>query len=265
MAKPVTRPNEMPSRKPKTRLFVEAALAAGAGVDLTAPQAHYLVNVLRLGIGDEVAVFNGLDGEWLARIERPGKGRHRLAVGKRTRRQDAEPGPWLLFAPIKRAPVDLLARKATELGVSRLWPVFTRNTAVSRINLRRLRANAVEAAEQCGRLTVPEVKEPLALERVFAGWPEDRRLLVLDETGGGRPIAEALMAPDAGGTRGASAILAGPEGGFSRSEVDALAELPFASAVGLGPRILRADTAALAALACWQALVGDWAEETTWA
>jgi 16S rRNA (uracil1498-N3)-methyltransferase len=237
-------------------LFVEADLCPSAAVPLSAKQAHYLGTVLRLRAGAGIAVFNGRDGEWLARIETLNKNGATLAAVERRRKQIPEPDLWLVFAPIKRAPIDFLAQKATELGVSRLWPVFTRNTQVKRVNLARLRANAIEAAEQCGRLGVPEVAEPVSLERLIADWPPGRRLLVPDETGGGRPLAEVLSAAD--GKAQPCAILTGPEGGFARSELDELGNLAFVSRVGLGPRILRADTAALAALACWQALLGDW-------
>ncbi len=245
----------MASPKAQARLFVEADLSLAAAVPLSAKQAHYLGTVLRLRAGAAIAVFNGRDGEWLACIEALGKAGARLAVVERRRPQTPEPGPWLAFAPIKRAPIDFLAQKATELGASRLWPVFTRNTQVKRVNQARLRANAIEAAEQCGRLGVPEVAAPVSLEDLIAAWPPGRRLLVPDETGGGRPLAEVLVAAE--GAPQPFAILTGPEGGFARSELDVLGNLAFVTLVGLGPRILRADTAALAALACWQALLGD--------
>jgi len=249
----------MASTKSQGRLFVEANLSPAATVLLSAKQAHYLGTVLRLQAGAVIAVFNGRDGEWLARIEALGRDRATLAAVEQRRPQTPEADLWLAFAPIKRAPIDFLAQKATELGVSRLWPVFTRNTQVKRVNQARLRANAIEAAEQCGRLGVPEVAEPASLEELIAAWPQRRRLLVPDETGGGRPLAEVLAAATAsGGAVEPFAILTGPEGGFARSELDVLGNLAFVTLVGLGPRILRADTAALAALACWQALLGDW-------
>jgi 16S rRNA (uracil1498-N3)-methyltransferase len=155
---------------------------------------------------------------------------------------------------VKRAPIDAIAAKATELGVSALWPVFTRHTAVNRVNVQRLHANAVEAAEQCGRLTVPDVKEPRSLADVLADWPSGRVLMVCDETGAAPPVADALS----GRREPRWAVLTGPEGGFAESELDALGKLPFVTRVGLGPRVLRADTAAIAALACFQALAGDW-------
>ena len=247
----------------KTRLFVEDGLAEGASVGLGATQAHYFLHVLRLQSGDRVALFNGRDGEWLARIDGFGRGWCSLTVNRRRRSQTAEPDLWLLFAPIKRARVDFLVQKATELGVSGLWPVFTRHTQMSRVNTERLSANAMEAAEQCERLSVPAIFEPAAFDDVIERWPEDRRLLSCEERGTAPPVADVL-AREAGkiGAEGGAgvpwAVLIGPEGGFARSELDALHDLAFVTAVSLGPRILRAETAALAALTCWQAMLGDW-------
>lgn len=254
----------------KTRLFVEDGLAEGASVGLGATQAHYFLHVLRLKSGDRVALFNGRDGEWLARIDGFGRGWCSLTVNRRRRSQTAEPDLWLLFAPIKRARVDFLVQKATELGVSGLWPVFTRHTQMARVNTDRLRAIATEAAEQCGRLTVPAIFEPAAFDDVIGRWPGDRRLLLCEARGTAPPVADVLASEAGkigaeGGKIGAEggpgvpwAVLIGPEGGFARSELDALHDLAFVTAVGLGPRILRAETAALAALTCWQAMLGDW-------
>lgn len=244
----------MTGKPPSLRLFVAADLAAGASVGLTPAQAHYLVSVMRARKGEAVALFNGRDGEWRGSVDGFGKGWCSVTVGDRLREQVAEPDLWLVFAPIKRARIDFVAEKATELGVSGLWPIFTRHTAVTRVNAERLYANAVEAAEQSERLTVPAVFEPATLEAVLAGWPAERRLILLDESGADRPVAEVLASLPPG----PAALLTGPEGGFAKSELDALHALPFVTSIGLGPRILRADTAALAALACWQALCGDW-------
>lgn len=244
----------MRGERTKVRLYVSAELDRGCTVGLTPTQAHYLKHVLRLEAGDSLSLFNGRDGEWTALIDGLGKGWGSLSVQERRRGQEAEPDLWLVFAPIKRTRIDFLAQKATELGVSALWPVFTRHTVVSRVNTERLRANAVEAAEQSGRLTVPTVFEPATLDEVLARWPAERRLALCDNSGGGVPIADAL----AQASEGPWALLVGPEGGIAGSELDALRKLPFVTVVGLGPRVLRADTAALAALACWQALVGDW-------
>ncbi len=240
----------------RARLFVAAPLAAGAEVALAADAVHRLRNVLRLAAGAPVALFNGEDGEWAAEIAALGKGAGRARVLARRRAPRAEPDLWLLFAPIKHGRIDYLAQKATELGCARLQPVLTEFTTVSRVNRARLAANALEAAQQTGRLTVPEVMEAAPLARVLDGWPARRRIMLCDEGGAGPPVAQALA--QAG--RGPWAVLIGPEGGFSARELDALRKLPFVMPVSLGPRLLRADTAAVAALACWQAALGDWAD-----
>ncbi|MDR3516174.1 MAG: 16S rRNA (uracil(1498)-N(3))-methyltransferase [Azospirillaceae bacterium] len=239
---------------PATRLFVDPALNADATITLDSDRTHYLRHVLRLEIGATLALFNGRDGEWLARLSHATKAAITLTVSHPLRAPAPESDLWLLFAPIKGQRIDSIAEKATELGASVLWPVFTRRTEASRVNVARLRANAREAAEQCERLTVPEVRDPEPLERVLAAWPAARPLLWCAEAGPADPIgvAAARIAP------GPAAFLVGPEGGFDHSELDALAKLPFVVAVGLGPRVLRADTAVFAALACWQAIKGDW-------
>ena len=245
----------------KVRLYVADDLAAERRIALASGQSHYAMRVMRLGVGDAVALFNGRDGEWLGRIDSARRGGCVIVPVERRRAQAASPDLWLVFAPVKRVRIDYMAAKATELGVSALWPVLTRNTAVSRVNVGRLQANAIEAAEQCGRLDVPAVTAPADFDAMIAQWPAGRRILLCDESGAAPPLAEVLagIAADAGGgSPGPWAVLTGPEGGFARSELDGLAKLPFVSPAGLGPRILRADTAAVAALACWQALVGDW-------
>ncbi len=242
---------------PRIRLFVADALAAGGSIVLLADQSHYVTNVMRLATGDHVAVFNGSDGEWDAEITSVGRRACGLRLVRVLRAQFSGPDLWLVFAPVKRARIDFVAAKATELGATALWPVLTARTEARRVNLGRLRANAVEAAEQCGRLEVPDVLAPAELDRVLADWPNERRLLVCDAGAGAPPVAEVLSAQD-GADRGPWAILTGPEGGFARSELDELGKLPFVSRAGLGPRTLRAETAGLAALACWQALLGDW-------
>jgi len=239
---------------PRHRLFVDADLAADADLWVTEQQAHYLLHVMRLAVGAEIALFNGRHGEWRAAIAETGKKKARLIAIELLRPQAPEPDLWLLFAPVKRARIDLIVEKATELGVSVLQPVFTERTVMSRVGEDRLAAIAAEAAEQCERLTVPELRPPLSLQSVLAKWPEERALLMMDESGAGRPIAEALAALPPG----PAALLVGPEGGFAKSELDGLGRLTFAVRVGLGPRILRADTAVIAALACWQAIRGDW-------
>ncbi|MDP1747863.1 MAG: 16S rRNA (uracil(1498)-N(3))-methyltransferase [Reyranella sp.] len=245
-----------------SRLFVEADLVAGIEVPLGEAQVHYLRHVMRRPDGSPLRLFNGRDGEWQAALAGRGKKSAVAEVSEQTRAQAVEPDVWLCFAPVKRARIDYIAEKATELGASVLQPVLTRHTAVERVNVERLRTNAVEAAEQTERLSVPEVREPVDLARLLAAWPEGRRLLMCDETGGGLPIAEALGGLDAAARAGPWAIAIGPEGGFAAEELTALRRIKDVMAVGLGPRILRADTAALAALACWQALVGDWRQPT---
>ncbi|OJX68530.1 16S rRNA (uracil(1498)-N(3))-methyltransferase [Magnetospirillum sp. 64-120] len=236
------------------RLFVPNDLSAESGIVLDKDQSHYLANVMRLKEGEAIALFNGRDGEWTASLQKVAKSGVAIHVHSQTRPQTPEPDLWLLAAPIKKDRVDLVAEKAAELGVSRLWPVFTRRTVMSRVNTERLAANMVEAAEQCERLTIPEMAEPAALDKVLAGWDAERPLLFLDESGAGQPIATAL----AGMAPGKLAVLVGPEGGFDNTERALLARLPFAVPISLGPRILRAETAAIAALSVVQALVGDW-------
>jgi 16S rRNA (uracil1498-N3)-methyltransferase len=246
--------NELTEPGGKVRLYVEAPLADGARVVPDEGQAHYLLHVIRAQIGDKVSLFNGRDGEWLARLAEKKKHDCALVCEKRVAVQDAVPDLWLAFAPIKKTPADYVVQKATELGVRALLPVFTRRTIASRVNLERVRANAIEAAEQSGRLSVPEVRDPVTLEALVAKWPKERRLIFCDEAGDARPIAEAL------GKEASSpfAIITGPEGGFDPTERDLLRAQPFVLPVTLGHRILRADTAALAALAVWQSVRGDW-------
>jgi 16S rRNA (uracil1498-N3)-methyltransferase len=239
-----------PAWPPKSlpRLFVRTALAQGARFELDAGQANYLGNVLRLTEGAAVLLFDGSSGEWQARIAEAGKKRMVLAVEHSTRQPETVPDLWLAFAPVKRTQTDWLVEKATELGVARLVPVLTQRTIVERVKLERLEAIAIEAAEQCGRTIVPGIAEPLPLARLLAD--NDRQLYFADE-GGGEPIGKAL-AP------GAATFLTGPEGGFTEEERAAIRALPGAVAVSLGPRILRAETAALAALAAYMAIAGDW-------
>src|SRR3546814_851784 len=224
----------MAGAKPATRLYVEAALAPGQAVGLDHAQAHFLRSVLRLAPGARLAVFNGRDGEWLAEVEGLGKGWCSLTLLERRRAPAPEPDLWLVFAPIKRARIDFLAEKATELGCSLLQPVMTRFTAVSRVNEERLAANAREAAEQCERLTVPVVRETVSFGRLLDDWPVERRLLVCAEWGEARPIAEALQAIRAGspGDAGPWAIMTGPEGGVAESALDALRKMRSARSRG---------------------------------
>jgi 16S rRNA (uracil1498-N3)-methyltransferase len=241
--------------KVATRLYLPAALAEGAAAAIEAAQAHRLRDVLRLGPGAAVAAFNARDGEFLCRIAEVGRNGGSLSVERRLRVPEPEADLWLVFAPIKRLRLDWLIEKGTELGVSVFIPVMTERTQPERLNRERLAAHAIAAAEQSERLSAPEIRAAERLPAVLAGWDPVRRLVVCDETGGGRPIVEALGAFDAGVP---TALLIGPEGGFTQSELDALADLPFVTRVGLGPRVLRAETAAVAALAAYQTIVGDW-------
>ncbi len=241
-------------RRAKPRLYVGVDLAIGVTVELESAQAHYLRNVLRLTQGRHVVLFNGRDGEFQAEIATLGRNTCALALGHRLRPQDEPSGPRLFFAPVKRARLEFTVEKATEMGVDLLQPVITRRTIVHRLNADRLRAIAVEAAEQCERITLPTLAEPIALSSLPTAWPQGRHLLICAERGSAVPIAEAAL-----NWRRSLAldVLIGPEGGFDEAELDALAKLSFATLVGLGPRILRADTAAIAALSVVQSLAGD--------
>lgn len=236
----------------KIRLFIEHPLAEGQEIPLTADQAHYLGGVMRQAPGDGFLAFNGQDGEWLARIEALSKrGGSALALSLTAPQRDP-PDLWLLFAPIKKARTDFIVEKAAEMGCARILPVQTDHTNSERIRQDRLQAHAVEAAEQCGGTFVPEVTDLLPLSRLLDGWDARRRILWADEALAG-PAATLAGLP-----RGPWAILIGPEGGFSESERARLKGLDWVVPVSLGPRILRADTAAVASLALWQAALGDW-------
>ncbi len=234
------------------RLFIEEPLAAGVAVALPLPAVHYLVTVMRLGDGDEVRLFDDRTGEWSARLAAVTRKRAVAVPERLTRTREVVPDLWLCAAPIKKARGDWVAEKACELGVARFIPVITRRTGVDRPKPDRVRAHMIEAAEQCGRTALPELGDIVTLERLLDGWPEGRRLIFADEEGGA-PLAE--VAP---GLPEPAAILIGPEGGFDPAERERLAALPQAVRVSLGPRILRADTAAVAAVSLWQAAAGDW-------
>lgn len=236
------------------RLHVETTLHQGAAVSGTARHAHYLGTVMRRAPGDTLALFNATDGEFHAEIASLRKDRIAFRVGARTRAPAEEPGPWLVFAAVKREAMDLIAEKATELGATVLQPVLTARSNVSRVGLERLRSIATEAAEQCGRLSVPELRQPVPLLHLIGAWESERRLIVADETGTAPPLARGF----ADGSPLPPALLIGPEGGFDPVELDGLRRRPFVQPVGLGPRILRAETAAIAGLALIQALTGDW-------
>lgn len=236
------------------RLHVADALADGATLTLGEGQARYLGAVMRRAVGDAVLVFNGRDGEWQASIATLGKGRATLTLSHRTRAQTKPADLWLLSPVLKRETLEWMVEKATELGVARILAVTTERSAVTRTNPERLAAIAAEAAEQCERLEVPTVVAPAPLAEVLGAWNPARRLLVGDERGRSPPIATVLAAE----SPGPWAVLVGPEGGFTARELDGLRKLPFCRLVSLGPRILRAETAALSALAVLQALAGDW-------
>ena len=242
------------------RLFVGSPLDAGAEVALDAGQANYLLNVLRLKTGAEVLVFNGQDGEWRAALIPAGKKASRLAVTEQTRPQPASCDLHYLFAPLKHARLDYVVQKAVEMGASRLQPVITRHTQVQRVNLERMRANATEAAEQCGILAIPEIGAPLAFDAFARAWTPDRLLVFCDEDAEVKDPVAALSAARADALVGPTPItlLVGPEGGFAEEERATLLKLPNVLRLALGPRILRADTAAVAALALVQAVLGDW-------
>lgn len=240
-----------PAWPPKSlpRLFVRHALSEGASVDLDSAQAHYLGNVLRLGSGAELLAFDGMSGEWLARIAVTGKKRMTLSVERRTREAESIPDVWLAFAPVKRAQTDWLIEKAIELGAARLVPVMTQRTMAERVRLDHLESIAIEAAEQCGRTRVPQIAAPLPLRRFVDEIDPSRHFYFADEAGGD-PLATALR-------EGPAVILTGPEGGFTDEE-RAFVRGSGATPISLGPRILRAETAALAALAAFMAIAGDW-------
>lgn len=236
------------------RLLVPDDLAAGVVVEVSPTQAHYLLNVLRMAEGTELLVFNGRDGEWLARLEPASKKGARLRLAEQTRPQPPTPDLLYCFAPLKVGRLDYLVQKAVEMGAGVLQPVITQHTQNAKAGANRLEANVIEAAEQCGVLSVPPVREPVKLERLLSRWDHCRRLIFCDEdTSTNNPMA-ALNAIE----ERSLALLVGPEGGFSEAERKMLRALPFVTAIPLGPRILRADTAAVAALALIQATIGDW-------
>jgi 16S rRNA (uracil1498-N3)-methyltransferase len=239
-----------PAWPPKSlpRLFVREQLGEGVRVQLNAAQANYLGNVMRLGVGGELLVFNGHSGEWLARIAEAGKKRMAIELERRTRQAEAVPDVWLAFAPVKRTQTDWLVEKATELGAAKLIPVMTQRTIAERVKLERLEAIAIEAAEQCGRTRLPEIVQPVSLAQLLK--EEGRTLYFADEQGGERVTSAFGL--------GAATILIGPEGGFTDDERAKIRAVEGSVPISLGPRILRAETAALASLAAYMALAGDW-------
>jgi 16S rRNA (uracil1498-N3)-methyltransferase len=243
-ATPAWPPSSLP------RLYVAQPLSERAALTLDGQQANYLSAVMRLGPGARLKLFDDSSGEWLAEIVEAGKKRVTLRITEHLRAREPVPDLWLLFAPIKRGRIDWLVEKATELGVARLLPVITQRTIVDRTNTDRLLAHMIEAAEQCERTALPALEEPRKLDLVLKNWPDERPLLFADE-GGGEPMLEVA-------SPGPAAILIGPEGGFTDEERAAVRALSSARPVSLGPRILRADTAAIAAASLWMGAAGDW-------
>jgi len=239
-------------KRAKIRLFLDAKLAAKQSLDLSRAQAHYLFGVMRLGVGDLVAAFNGQDGEWSCEVTSAGKRGGVLTCLEQAAPQINPPDLWLMFAPVKKARTDFIVEKATEMGAARIMPVQSDFTNSERFRLDRQQAHAIEAAEQCGGTFVPVVVDLQKLETLLRNWPDDRRIMLCDETLAGTRATLTAQKP------GKWAILIGPEGGFSPDELATLRRLPFVTSVSLGPRILRADTAAVAALALWQSTLGDW-------
>jgi 16S rRNA (uracil1498-N3)-methyltransferase len=233
-----------------TRLFVDQPLADGITLTIDGGQAHYLSGVMRLKEGDFIALFDDVSGEWRGVIEQVAKRAVRLRIDGKLREREDVPDLWLLAAPIKKGRIDWVAEKACELGVARWRPVITQRTIVDKLNLDRLRAHMIEAAEQCERTALPILDEPEKLAKLLKDWPAERALIFADEEGG-VPMAQAVKP-------GPAAILIGPEGGFTKEERAAIRALPQAVGVSLGPRILRADTAMAAAVALWMGLAGDW-------
>lgn len=239
------------------RLYVSEPLAEGVEIALPQAQSHYLAHVMRCKPGDSVSLFNGADGQWQAEIVAVGKKMVAVAPRTRTRPQTSSPDLWLVFAPIKNK-TELVVEKAVELGVSKLLPVVTRHCVVRSVNLEKLEAHAVEAAEQCERLDIPSLETRKDLPYLLGDWPKGRLLLYGDESGGGAPLAALLTSLPKDTPM---AILIGPEGGFAAEEFECLRACSFTRPFGMGPRILRADTAAIAALACVQAHQGDWNQQ----
>ncbi len=242
----------------KIRLFVNCDLPGSGTIVLNKEQSHYLVSVMRVKVGEPVTVFNGRGGEWQANVNDAQKKAVRLTLESQSRLQDKEPDLWLAFAPIKKGRLDFMVEKATEMGASQLIPMMTQYTNVDRMKEERLRANVLEAAEQCDRLHVPLVADMIKLEDMMKDWPDDRMIMFCDEDMSGRSALEALSTADDKANPKPWGILIGPEGGFSPSEREMIKAHKNCIIVSLGPRILRADTAAIAAMSLWQTALGDW-------
>ncbi len=238
------------------RLYVDVSLRAHEQLTLSPAHVNYLINVMRKKVSDRILLFNGQDGEWLAEICSAEKKHAAVEVLEQTRKQKQEPDIWLVFAPVKHVHTDFIIEKATELGVSDLFPVFTERTIATRVNEEKFKSNAIEAAELAERLSIPNINPAQKFSKLLSEWPKDRYILFCDESGKGRPVKDVLaQAP-----KGKWAICIGPEGGFTERECNMLHEKENVYPVTLGPRIMRADTAALAALTIWQEHLGDWDE-----
>ena len=237
------------------RLYLDAPLSAGAESAASKEQSNYLLNVLRLGDGDPVLAFNGRDGEWRMALKVISRKQLVLVAQERMREQTTPTDLHYLFAPLKHARLDYMVQKAVEMGASALQPVMTRRTQSARVNLERMQANAIEAAEQCGILSVPAIEDSVKLEKLLSQWPAERRLIFCDEDA---PVADPVAALRAI-PKGPLAVIIGPEGGFDPQEREWLLRIPHVTRISLGPRILRGDTAGVAALAVVQSVLGDWA------
>ncbi len=248
----------MSKAPPITRLFTTSALSAEVACGLDLAQAHKLRSVLRARVGDEILLFNGRDGDWRARLIAVDKARAIAQCLAQVRVQTAEPGPWLAFAPLKKERLDQVVEKAVEMGVERLIPVLCRRTQNRALKTERVSRQIIEAAQQCERMSLPELSAPMTLEGLAESWPEKRILLIAEERANARPLGDVLRETPV--PRGPLGILIGPEGGFQTGELDVVKDLSISMSVSLGPRILRAETAAIAALAVMQALSGDWSE-----
>ncbi len=242
----------MSNKKPRTRLYIDETLTPGTVHLVDGNQGHYLVNVLRVKMAEEILVFNGKSGEWLAEITKVGKGKAQVTIREKIADQTEEQDLWYLYAPVKKARTDYMMQKATELGVSRIMPVVTKRTNLDRIKPDKIVANVIEAAEQCGRMTVPKTDDATSLEERLENWPDDRVLVFCDEAGDAIPFSDISIKSEKW------AVLIGPEGGFTEQERQMIRALKNTVPVTLGPRILRADTAAVAALTLWQIFMGDW-------
>jgi 16S rRNA (uracil1498-N3)-methyltransferase len=241
------------------RIYITDNLTANTYVSLDKDQSHYLTTVMRQKVGNHLLAFNGRDGEWLVEVTDANKRVTTVQVKSQTQAQKVEPDLWLAFAPIKKARLDFIAQKATELGVSHIVPVMTRRTIVDRVKTERMHANATEAAEQCERLNVPTIGETIKLEKLIETWPADRALMFCDEDLSGKSAYSALQDFQTSDAPQKWGILIGPEGGFDDHERKLIKSLSNTVTVSLGPRVLRADTAAISAITLWQAAIGDWA------